>query len=388
MDKFLITVESKGDRENEKAFGGKDHEDNAKAKDLRREEGAAMMGEGNHDKGKRKVATRNAADQGMPKPTIMRQLQFYRCFVDNGFANWKKALQSFQSHDKSEYHRASLSALATSEKDKVSSMLVTGRVKQMKDNRVALAAIFTSKRYLGRQGLARRGHIKENSNLEVLLEEQRNEIAELNSWLKIEEKAHKLNLAVQDAMIADREIRDIMLLVQELTAFIRGSPKRLPWFSQFKDTNNESQARSLRPFVQPDGQCVEGGSSSLQGTQLSFCKSEKVKRCIRQSVKDARTDGRFSNLWQSILSTVELNENVDEPRLPRQPKVPRRIFEGSGNAFYPATAKEHYRPKYFGILDSVFVGLTERFEPDETSQHLRKVEKLLIGEESSVEYIS
>ena len=33
---------------------------------------------------------------------------------------------------------------------------------------------------------------------------------------------------------------------------------------------------------------VEGGSSSLQGTQLSFCKSEKVIQCIRQSVKDAK----------------------------------------------------------------------------------------------------
>ena len=49
-------------------------------------------------------------------------------------------------------------------------------------------------------------------------------------------------------MNADSEIRDIMLLVQELTSFIRGSPKRLAWFSQFKDTNNERQARSLRPF--------------------------------------------------------------------------------------------------------------------------------------------
>ena len=49
-------------------------------------------------------------------------------------------------------------------------------------------------------------------------------------------------------MNADSEIRDFMLLVQELAAFIRGSPKRLAWFSQFKDTNNESQAKSLRPF--------------------------------------------------------------------------------------------------------------------------------------------
>ena len=49
--------------------------------------------------------------------------------------------------------------------------------------------------------------------------------------------------------------------------------------------------------------------------------------------------------------------------------------------------EEHYIQKYLAILDSIFVGLTERFEPDEISQYIRKVEKFLIGEESSVEYM-
>ena len=132
--------------------------------------------------------------------------------------------------------------------------------------------------------------------------------------------------------------------------------KGLAWFSQFITTNNESQAKSLRSFcptrwtmwlvslqaiatnynsiiewldevdsiernatgVKASGYSkslknynslclleilrmvftiVVGGSSSLQGTQLSFCKAEKVIQCIRQSVKNARTDDRFSNLW-------------------------------------------------------------------------------------------
>ena len=89
----------------------------------------------------------------MSKPTIVRHLESYRCFVDNGFANWKKSIQSFQSHEKCEYHRISLSVFATSEKDTVSSMLVN------------MVGIFTSVRYLGRQGLAIRGHVKENSNI-------------------------------------------------------------------------------------------------------------------------------------------------------------------------------------------------------------------------------
>ena len=55
--------------------------------------------------------------------------------------------------------------------------------------------------------------------------------------------------------------------------------------------------------------------------------------------------------------------------------------------FSPATAQDLYRHKYFTILDAVHVGLTDRFEPDKTSEHLKKVEQFLIGEEKSVEYI-
>jgi len=47
-------------------------------------------------------------------------------------------------------------------------------------------------------------------------------------------RAHKLYLAVHDTMNSDEEIRNIMVLVLELTAFIRGSPKRLAWSSHFK----------------------------------------------------------------------------------------------------------------------------------------------------------
>ena len=55
-------------------------------------------------------------------------------------------------------------------------------------------------------------------------------------------RAHKLNLAVQDAMNNNEEICNVMVLVQELTAFIRGSPERLAWFSHFKDQHEEHQS--------------------------------------------------------------------------------------------------------------------------------------------------
>ena len=89
----------------------------------------------------------------------------------------------------------------------------------------------------------------------------------------------------------------------------------------------------------------------------------------------------------SILHAVASNASIKEPKLPRQHKVPRRIDEGTEASFFPATAQDLYRHKYFTILDGVLVGLNDRFEPDKTSEHLKKVEQFLIGEEKSVEYI-
>ena len=43
---------------------------------------------------------------------------------------------------------------------------------------------------------------------------------------------------------------------------------------------------------------------------------------------------------------------------------------------------------YFHILDRVLVGLTERFEPDETSRHLSRVEYFLLGKGKEVNYIA
>ena len=260
-------------------------------------------------------------------------------------------------------------------------------------------------------------------------------------------RAHKLNLAVQDAMSSSKEIRDVMALIQDLITFIRGSPKRLAWFAHFQNDHTGAERKSLRPFcptrwtmrlvslqaitsnysailhwlqevdeieknsagVKAGGYLksltkfdtffllevlrmvftiIEEGSASLQGTQLNFSKAEKVISAIRQSISDARTDARFSILWQTIVASAHLNESIDEPRLPRQRKVPRTLDDNAQAAVIPQTAKDAHRQLYFSLLDSVLVGLTDRFEPDETAIHFRKIESFILGREIKPDYSS
>eukprot|EP00794_Sanderia_malayensis_P010290 gene10290-11350_t len=133
---------------------------------------------------------------------------------------------------------------------------------------------------------------------------------------------------------------------------------------------------------------IEGGSASLQATQLNFMKAEKVISAIRQSISDARIDARFPILWQAIETSADLNESIDEPQLPTQRKVPRRLDDNAQSAFVPQTAKDAHRQLYFSLLDSVFFGLTDRFEPNETAIHFRKIESFILGREISPDYIS
>ena len=133
---------------------------------------------------------------------------------------------------------------------------------------------------------------------------------------------------------------------------------------------------------------IEGDSASLQGTQLNFSKAEKVISAIRQSISDAKTDASFSIVLQAIVASAELNESIDEPQLPRQRKVPRRLDENAQSAFIPQTAKDAHRQLYFSLLDSVLVGHTDRFEPNKTAIHFRKIESFILGREISPDYIS
>eukprot|EP00795_Rhopilema_esculentum_P009559 gene9559-17307_t len=207
-------------------------------------------------------------------------------------------------------------------------------------------------------------------------------------------RAHKLNLAVQDAMSSSKEIRDA------ITSNYRGIPHWLQEVDEKeKNTAGVKAGGYLRSLTKFDTfflleilrmvfTIIEGGSASLQGTQLNFSKAEKVISTIRQSISDARTDARFSILWQAILASAELNESIDEPQLPRQRKMPRRLDENAQSAFIPQTAKDAHRQLYFFSLDSVLFGLTDRFEPNETAIHFKKIEGFILGREISPDYFS
>lgn len=109
----------------------------------------------------------------------------YKAFVKDGYCNWKKAVDSFRSHERSNVHRRAMSSVISHRQGQnVSKMISSKYVQDKSDARVCLIKIIESIRFLAVQGLALRGHSEEKSNFTVLLRLRSQDIPLLKSWLE------------------------------------------------------------------------------------------------------------------------------------------------------------------------------------------------------------
>ena len=85
----------------------------------------------------------------MRLPTTSQEKDSYAAFVVNGFSNWKKALDRFSTHERSELHKAAVLGLSVASKGTpISSHLSAQRQREMNDARYSLSMIFSTLRFL------------------------------------------------------------------------------------------------------------------------------------------------------------------------------------------------------------------------------------------------
>ena len=110
-------------------------------------------------------------------------------FTDEGFSNWKKALQRFDEHERSEMHReAAMKISAKSSSTNVAAQLSKHHDVDTKNRRQMLLKLLASVKYLARQGLPFRGHrehsVSFEGNLYQLLLLQAHDDPVMSQWLK------------------------------------------------------------------------------------------------------------------------------------------------------------------------------------------------------------
>ena len=145
-------------------------------------------------------------------------------FIETGYANWKKATGQdgrFETHQASNCHRFASQALQNLQEAKPVATLLSQQLSaEQSVAQKCLRVLFTTAGFLGRQGLAFRGHDEQEGNFAQLLKIRSLDVPEMQTWLK--GKSSYTHHSIQDEMLklyADATLRRILARVHKSHSF-------------------------------------------------------------------------------------------------------------------------------------------------------------------------
>ena len=166
-------------------------------------------------------------------------------FKDNGFQNWRKALQRFDEHEKSEMHNeAAVKLAAKSSTTDVAAQLNTQHKTDQAFHRDMLMKLLSCIKFLARQGLPLRGHVEDtesfNGNLYQLLLLRAEDCPQLLTWLHKREYISPEIVNELIAIMGNTVLRQVLALI-----------KSALWYSLIADeatdiSHNEQISISIR----------------------------------------------------------------------------------------------------------------------------------------------
>ena len=79
-----------------------------------------------------------------------------------------------------------------------------------------------------------------------------------------------------------------------------------------------------------------------------------------KTLESLRNDENFDMFWLTV-EKKRILQNIDEPRLARRRKLPRRLELGIAVAEFALSPKEEYRRVYLEALDLAMASIRSRF---------------------------
>jgi hypothetical protein len=104
-------------------------------------------------------------------------------FCTVSFTNWKHALERFIIHELSQTHAHAVSQVQQMKSAPVNAQISGQKAAEQANTRIALLAMFSTLKFLARQGIAVRGHEGPSGNYMQLLQLRSEDKPELKSWL-------------------------------------------------------------------------------------------------------------------------------------------------------------------------------------------------------------
>ncbi|CAG9814688.1 unnamed protein product [Phaedon cochleariae] len=124
---------------------------------------------------------------------------------------------------------------------------------------------------------------------------------------------------------------------------------------------------------------IEILNAALQNSKLNFHDAQANIDVMLSHLKNIRNDSEYDQLWREVEADAR-KLNLDEAKLTRQRKAPRKYDSGSEPHQFDNT-QIYYRKIHFEILDSVIIGIERRFNK-EINNHLAEMESFALGGEN------
>ena len=102
-------------------------------------------------------------------------------------------------------------------------------------------------------------------------------------------------------------------------------------------------------------------NKSLQHDKLSAAKRQAIAVMINTTSASLRNAAHYDLFWQKVVAMAKEN-NVEDPKLPRNRKRPVRYEDGNAEAEFHSTPKDYYRQIYYEALDLIVQSIKDRFE--------------------------
>lgn len=130
---------------------------------------------------------------------------------------------------------------------------------------------------------------------------------------------------------------------------------------------------------------IEILNKELQKVELCVIESSRKIEAVTYAL-DVSRDSKFESIW---LKSVEFAKNFDieEPNLPRQRKISKRIDSENDKRHVFQTPKEYYRKMYCEIFDQVLFSLKSRFDTD-SAKFFQSLERFAVGESVDIKKIT
>lgn len=106
---------------------------------------------------------------------------------------------------------------------------------------------------------------------------------------------------------------------------------------------------------------VEELNGSIQATNINFRSIIRRVELLKTNLNTLRNNERYKALWDE--TSVEAEKyNLDQPIVPRNRRLPKRLDSNSHTAHFPSTVEDRYRPIFFGVLDQLIASFNSRFD--------------------------